>query len=444
MTALTGNRPVGSKPVVNQPSIRRAPQERSAQRRIDMPLTSYYLVLGSSALLVVLGLVMVLSASNVSAYVQYDSSFSIVAKQATWVAIGLPLAWAGSRLPIRAWRQLSYVGLLGAISVLVLVQVPGMGVAINGNQNWLTLPGGFTLQPSEFAKLALVLWGSDLLARKHALINQWRHLLIPLLPVALVVIGLVQVGHDLGTVVIMVVMTASLLWVAGAPGRLFVVLGSITALVVVYFTITHAYRQGRILSWLNPASDPQSAGWQARHGRYALADGGLWGVGLGASRQKWGWLPLADSDFIFAVIGEELGLIGSFVVLGLFGTLTYAGFRIALRTNELFVRLAAAGITAWLAVQAAVNIGAVVGVLPITGLPLPFVSVGGSAMIASMCGVGLLLAFARAESGAAAALAARRGWLRSTVRDLAVSSRRTSRARRTSTVHSRWRRSGER
>ncbi len=374
---------------------------------LHRPLTSYYLVLGSAVLLVSLGLVMVLSASSVQSYSQSGSSFTIVAKQAIWVAAGMPVLWLASRLPVTVYRWIGYPLVVLSIVLLTLVVVPGVGRNVFGATRWLDV-GPLQIQPSEPAKLALALWGADLLTRKARLLGQWRHLLVPLVPVTLLIVVLVMREPDLGTTLILLTVALALLWVVGAPARLFgAISGGVVALAVLMVAMA-PYRVARITGFLDPFADPHKSGYQAVQGLYALASGGWFGVGLGASRQKWSYLPNQYTDYIFAIIGEELGLVGTLVVLVLFATLGYAGIRIARRTQDPFCRLAAAAVTAWLLGQALVNIGAVVGLLPITGIPLPMVSFGGSALLPTLFAVGMLMAFARAEPGAAAALAARR------------------------------------
>jgi len=375
----------------------RAAAEPAAYRTmLDRAATPYYLLLGASILLLSLGVVMVFSASSVTAFAFLGSSLAIVSKQAMWVVIGLPLMWFASRLPVRAWRLGAYVGLALSLALLLLVAVAG--TEVNGNRNWLDFGGPFRIQPSELAKLSLILWGADLLARKERLLHQWKHLLVPLVPVGGGVLGLVLLGGDLGTAVILAAILGSLLWVAGAPARLFALALAPAGLLVMWMVNSHSYRMRRITDWLHPEqADPLGAGLQALHGKFALASGGWWGVGLGGSKEKWGALPEAHTDFIFAIIGEELGLVGTLAVLGLIGAVGYAGLRIALAASEPFVRYAAAGMTAWILVQAMVNIGAVLGLLPIMGVPLPLVSYGGSALLPTMLGIGMLLSFARAD-----------------------------------------------
>jgi cell division protein FtsW len=380
----------------------------SVKRMLDRPLTSYHLVLGVTSLLLALGLLMVLSASSVSSLREYGSSYAIFERQAMWVAVGLPLAWLASQLPLRVVRPLSWVALAASMALVALTYVPGIGVAVNGNRNWLSLGGPFQVQPSELAKLALVLWCADVYARKGALLQQWRHLTVPMLPVAFAVIGLVVGQGDLGTALVLFALVLGLLWIVGAPLRLFT--ATLLALSVLAFALatTQRERLARLTSFLNPVADYSGNGWQASHGFFALATGGLWGRGIGASNQKWGGLPEAHTDYIFAIIGEEFGLFGTLVVLALFAALAYAGIRIAARTTEPFVRYASAGIVIWLLGQALINIGMVLGLLPVIGIPLPLISYGGSALVPTLVALGLLLSFARTEPGASAALAARR------------------------------------
>ena len=376
---------------------------------LDRPLTSYYLVLGCSMLLLALGLVMVLSASSVDQMDKTGSPYVLLQKQAMWVAIGLPLMWLASQMAPKSFRALAYPLLLLSVLALILVLVPGLGRSANGATRWISL-GSFQLQPSEPAKLALVLWGADLLARKEKLgmLTEWRQLLIPLLPATGLVVLLVMLENDLGTTLVLLTIFLTLLWVVGAPGRLFVGMSGLIGVLVGILIVVEPYRLQRLTGFLDPSGDPLNTNYQGRQGLYAVASGGWFGTGLGEGRAKWLYLPHGETDFIFANIGEELGLIGTLVVLGLFGLLGYAGLRIARRAvKDTFLRLAAAGATGWLVVQALVNIGAVIGVLPITGIPLPLVSYGGSALIPTLLALGMLLSFAKREPGARQALAAR-------------------------------------
>jgi cell division protein FtsW len=378
----------------------------AARGLLDRPLTSYYLIVGISVLLIALGLVMVLSASSVQMLAQGDSPFLEFQKQLFGVALGLPLMWVASRLPPTVFRVIAYP--LMGLSILGMLLVTIMGVERGGATRWLDM-GPIQLQPSEFAKLAFVLWGADLLARseRHRQLTEWRQLLIPLMPGAGILGVLVMIGNDLGTTFVLFTIFLALLWVAGTPGRLFVGMFAFICLVVAILIMAASYREARIASFFDPQAHAATSGWQPLQGKYALASGGWFGVGLGASRQKWGMLPDPSTDFIFAILGEELGLAGTLCVMGLFGGLGYAGLRVARRVSDPFIRLAATAITAWVVVQALVNIGAVIGVLPITGVPLPLVSAGDSSLLVTMAAIGMLMAFAKREPGAAQALAGR-------------------------------------
>ncbi|MCH0562821.1 MULTISPECIES: putative lipid II flippase FtsW [unclassified Streptomyces] len=400
-------RPAPARPARENPLRRLLDRARKAW---DRPLTAYYLILGGSLLITVLGLVMVYSASQITALQMSLPGSYFFRKQLLAAAIGGILLYAASRMPVTLHRALAYPILAGAVFLMILVQVPGIGVAIHGNQNWISLGGPFMLQPSEFGKLALVLWGADLMARKQdkKLLTQWKHMLVPLVPVGFLLLGLIMLGGDMGTAIILTAILFGLLWLAGAPTRLFVGVLSLAGVIGAILIRTSPNRMARLACI--GATEPRSGAadcWQAVHGIYALASGGIFGSGLGASVEKWGQLPEAHTDFIFAVTGEELGLVGTLSVLALFAALGYAGIRVAGRTEDPFVRYAAGGVTTWITAQAVVNIGAVLGLLPIAGVPLPLFSYGGSALLPTMFAVGLLIAFAREEPGARAALAVR-------------------------------------
>ena len=380
---------------------------------LGRPLTPYYLVLGATILLTALGLVMVLSASSVESYVASGNSWAVAQKQAIWVAIGLPVMLVASRLPVRVFRALAIPMIVVSVVLLILVLIPGIGINVNGSQSWIDFGGPFRIQPAEAAKLALVLWGADLLVRKRRLLTQYRHVMIPLLPVAAVIIGLVLLGGDLGTSLILMAIVAGLLFNAGVPFRFFGLLGVFTLAVIVFMTFERSARLARFQSFLDPFADYEGTGWQAAHSMFALASGGWWGVGLGASREKWGGLPEAHTDFIFAIIGEELGLVGTITVLLVFSALLLGAVRVALLSNDLFVRFATGAVIVWIGVQMVINIGGVLSVLPITGVPLPLVSYGGSALLPTMFALGMVMAFARNLPGAKLALRRRgAGWLR--------------------------------
>ncbi|MEU1073721.1 MULTISPECIES: putative lipid II flippase FtsW [unclassified Streptomyces] len=380
-----------------------------ARRGWDRPLTAYYLILGSSLLITVLGLVMVYSASMIKALELSLPASYFFRKQFLAALIGGALMFAASRMPAKLHRALSYPMLVVTVFLMVLVQIPGIGMSVNGNQNWIYLGGPFQLQPSEFGKLAMILWGADLLARKQdkRLLTQWKHMLVPLVPVAFLLLGLIMLGGDMGTAIILCAILFGLLWLAGAPTRLFGGVLAVATTIAVLLIKTSPNRMGRLACIGATDPGPQDQCWQAVHGIYALASGGWFGSGLGASVEKWGQLPEPHTDFIFAITGEELGLAGTLSVLALFAALGYAGIRVAGRTEDPFVRYAAGGVTTWIVAQAVINIGAVLGLLPIAGVPLPLFSYGGSALLPTMFAVGLLIAFARDDPAARAALAMR-------------------------------------
>lgn len=376
-------------------------------------MTSFHLVIGSGAALLLIGLIMVFSATSVDSLQATGSIYASFTTQVIFAGIGLVAFWAALRIRPTMLRRTAVPGIVIALLLLMLVLIPGVGVEYNEARRWFEL-GPLSLQPSELAKLAFVVWGADLLVRKHKLIDQWRHLLVPLVPVGAFLGLLVMLQPNLGTTVIFVLILFSLLWSVGAPMRLFVTMGVASLVLFVFLIVSSSYRAARLTGFLDPFADPQGATLQAANSLYALATGGWWGVGLGNSRMKWGLLPEQDSDFIFAIIGEELGFAGCLLVLSLYGLLALAGIRIARRTNDPFIRLASAAIVVWLTGQAMINIGYVVGLLPITGLPLPLISSGGTSLVLTMFVVGVLANFARHEPAAVSYLKRRRRawWMR--------------------------------
>lgn len=374
---------------------------------LERPLASYQLVLGTTGLLLGLGLIMVLSASSVLALRVYDNSFEIFGRQAIFAVLGVIAMVIAMRMPLERVRQLARPALLGVVLLIGLTFTP-LGMDINGNRNWLPLFAGFNLQPSEFAKLAIVLWIADLYSRRHKYLGTARYVITPVVPIAGAVAFLVVLQKDLGTAVILFAAIAGMLWVAGLPFKPMLGFGAGLVVLLLFFVATAQHRVERFTSFLNPMADPEQSGYQAIKAMMGFARGGFWGVGLGNSRQKWGALPEAHTDFILAVIGEELGLAGSVVVIALFCLLAYTGFRIAHRSRDRFARYLAAGITIWITMQAVINIGMVLGLLPVIGVPLPLISYGGSSMLATLTALGLLANCASTEPGAARALATSR------------------------------------
>ncbi|MCK0112667.1 putative lipid II flippase FtsW [Ornithinimicrobium sp. F0845] len=384
--------------------------------RLRSPVAPYYLLLGATSLLVAIGLVMVLSASSVSSFQQDGSSYTVFLTQLMYAGAGIVLAFLCSRLPVRAWKWLAPWGMVAAIGLQALVFSP-LGVDFQGNRNWISL-AGFSVQPSEFGKLALVVFGAAVLARKRRVLGRISHVLIPfVIPGAGVLIALVLAGHDLGTVLILTAITGGMMFGAGVQARWFIGVAALTGGGAAYMAALSANRMERIQVWIGDiCTTPDVKGcFQKVHAEYALADGGWWGLGLGGSREKWGLLPEPHNDFILAIIGEELGLPGTLTVMALFVVIAYACYRIVVTSPDFFVRIAACGIMVWLVAQAMLNIGSVIGMLPIIGVPLPLVSSGGSALVAALMGVGVLLSLARSLPGARESLAGRPSVLRRTL-----------------------------
>lgn len=375
---------------------------------LDRPMTSYHLVLGCVGLLLVVGMMMVLSASSVNAYLTTGDSYYYLKRQAIFLVVGLLGAIVMAKMPVSTLRWVSWVG-LGLAAVLLILTYTPLGQEVNGNRNWLFIGSrSFSIQPAEFAKLAMILWGADVLARKQNLLNRPLHLLVPFLPVSGLLILLVVFQGDAGTAVVMAGIVTGVLWIVGAPMRVLASLAGLGFAGVVGLFVSSPVRMRRLAAFLDPTVNVNGINDQAQAGMFAIASGGWWGLGLGASRQKWGSLPEAHTDFIFAVLGEEFGLFGSLVVLALIGLLGFAGFRIAARSDDPFSRYAAAGVTMWFSVQALFNLAVVLRLLPIAGVPLPLVSYGGSALVGNLLAVGVLLGCARREPAARHALAARR------------------------------------
>lgn len=358
----------------------------------------YYALLIATFSLLFIGIIMILSASTTVSYKQFDNQYVIFLRQLMFAGIGTILMLAISFLPKIFFYKWAKVGLWISIVLLILVLIPGIGISVAGQRNWISLWGPFRLQPSEIAKLALIVWGSVVLSKQiRSKITTWQNLLVPVFPVGAIVAILVIMEGDLGTALIIGPILLSLFFAVGAPVKLFTWSAFAGLLAILVLSIQESYRIQRFLSWIYPTAENQDAGWQVTHGKYALASGGWTGIGLGASKEKWGWLPAAHTDFIFAVVGEEIGLIGTVIVLILIGTIAYVALTLARKTNDLFTKLIATGVMAWIVVQSIINIGAVIGLLPVTGVPLPLVSYGGSSLIFTMSAIGVLMAVLRAE-----------------------------------------------
>ncbi|MDO3639944.1 putative lipid II flippase FtsW, partial [Mycolicibacterium sp. KC 300] len=374
---------------------------------LGRPMTSFHLIIAVAALLTTLGLTMVLSASGVYSYDSAGSPWSVFAKQVLWTAVGLLAFYVALRMPVAMMRRLAFPAFALTIVLLILVLIPGIGKVANGSRGWFVV-SGFSMQPSELAKIAFAIWGAHLLAARRLERASLREMLIPLVPAAVIALALIVAQPDLGQTVSLGIILLALLWYAGLPLRVF--LSSLLAVMVsaAILAMAEGYRSARVQSWLDPAADAQGSGYQARQARFALANGGVFGDGLGQGSAKWNYLPNAHNDFIFAIIGEELGFIGAAGTLGLFGLFAYTGMRIARRSADPFLRLLTATATTWVLGQVFINVGYVVGLLPVTGLQLPLISAGGTSTATTLLMMGVMTNAARHEPEAVAALRAGR------------------------------------
>ncbi|QBR75485.1 putative lipid II flippase FtsW [Microbacterium sediminis] len=382
-------------------SAPQTPQRRGLLARVSLgdafaAAPVEFLLIASTALILTgFGLVMVLSATSATSVSAGGSPYDAAIRHAIFAAVGIPLMFIVSRFPVRFLKKISWFALIAAVCLQLLVFVPGIGYEFQGNRNWILI-AGYTLQPSEFLKLALALWLGFILYRKRTLLASWSHVFIPLVPVSAFAIGTVLAGKDLGTAMILVLIALGALFFSGVKLRIFLLplIGAVVA--VAALAITSPNRMARILSFLDSeCADYYDTCYQPLHGIWALAEGGIFGLGLGNSKQKYEWLPEAQNDYIFAIVGEELGLIGCMVVLGLFALFAFGAFRIIRRTDDPFVRVVAGAITIWVVGQAIINIGVVLRVFPVLGVPLPFLSAGGTSLLSVLMATGVLLALAR-------------------------------------------------
>ncbi|MDO5534086.1 MAG: putative lipid II flippase FtsW [Propionibacteriaceae bacterium] len=410
MAILTPSRPPRPSGRTKRPAQQTTLAGRAAGW-LDHPMADTVMVLVPTMILLGLGFLMVWSASTVYGHSQFGDAFFFIRRHAVFLVAALVAGFVASRIPTDRLRVLAWVFYALAGVLLCLTFVPGLGYGVGGNKNWINLGGEgsmLRLQPAEFAKLSLVVWGSAVLANKRRLLDQPKHLLIPFVPFGLLLVGLVVLQRDLGTAMVLGAMVLAILFCVGASWR---VLGSMilaVAVAVAGLVALNTSRINRILGFLDPSADPTGINHQPLQALYGLASGGWLGVGLGRSRQKWGSLSEAHTDYVLAVVGEELGLMGTLMVIVLFLILAWGGMRIALRSSTFFSRLVASGITTWLLLQALVNIMVVLRLLPVLGVPLPFLSYGGSALVANVIAVGILVACAREEPAAKVWLRRRR------------------------------------
>lgn len=369
----------------------------AVRKLFDAETPEYFLLLGTTLFLVAFGLIMVLSSSSIESRASGGDFFAQASRQGLYALVGIPAMLLAARAPAAFWKRWAGIAVVIAIGLQLLVFLPGLGYERGQNRNWINL-GSFTAQPSELIKLALVIWLAWVLSRKGDALHEWREVALPIFPITIVATGLVLAGNDLGTATIILAIVFGALFYAGVRLRLIAAAVAAVTIVGLLFVQLSDSRSNRIQAWLGQCSDPDLYStdcWQSIHGWEALAHGGVFGVGLGNSSGKWSWIPEAANDFIFAIIGEELGLVGAVLVLALFVVLAVCFVRIVRMNRDPFAKLAVSGAMVWIIGQAFVNIAVVLGMLPVLGVPLPLVSAGGSALITTLTAIGIVLSFAR-------------------------------------------------
>ena len=361
----------------------------TGQKFLTKPVNNFYILAISAFSLSVIGLIMVFSASSIHSLDTRGNAVAIVLRQLTFFVISIPLAIYLSQRSLTQWRLLARFGLLISVVILLILQIPGVGKTVKGNTNWIALPF-VDIQPSELAKFLLILWASYMLANQERSGKTRVNVFLLIGPGFGIVMLLVLLGRDLGTACVIAAILGGLLFVSGIELRVLGSLMAVGAIALAVLIATAGYRVARFLVVLDPfaVEDYKNAGWQPAHSLLGLASGGIFGVGLGGSRQKWGNLAEAHTDFIFAVIGEELGLLGTLAILLLLAALIYSIFKISLRCTDPMSRYVGAGIGSWIAIQIILNVGSATSVLPVVGVTLPFVSYGGSALISLYIGLG--------------------------------------------------------
>jgi cell division protein FtsW len=373
----------------------RMPAARPAAARAGLARPPAYAVLiAVVAVLNLIGVVMVLSSSSVASLTSYGSPWHFFVRHLVWTALGLIAFLVALRVDYRMWRKAVMPLLIVSIALLVVVLIPGIGINVAGARRWLGT-ASWRFQPTEIAKLALLVFTADLVARRAQQVSNWRRVLRPVLLVFAVFALLVVMQPDLDSTVVLALIGGVVLVVGAVPLRQLAVAGASGLVIVAGLALAAPYRRVRVFTFLDPSADASNTGYQISQSLIALGSGGLTGRGLGASRAKWLFLPNAHTDFIFAIIGEELGLLGCMIVVLLFVAFAVTGARTALRAPDRFGMLMATGLTTWVVGQAAMNIAAVVGLLPVSGIPLPFVSFGGTALVMSMAAAGILANIAR-------------------------------------------------
>jgi len=362
--------------------------------KLGPPPPTYYGIAIVVAVFVLLGLVMVLSASAVTQANLGYSPYRVFSRQALWGAIGLVGLVVAARVPYRMWRKMTIPLVIVGVAGMLAPFAPGIGATINGTRSWVRI-GGFSIQPAELLKVVVVLAAADLLVRRRGNLDDARGTLLPLGGIAAVGAGLCLVQGDLGSAIVLGGIVLAAGWIGGVPMTHLFGLSSAAIALTGLFVMSSPYRLDRFTAFLNVAEEKDHLAYQTYQGYLSMASGGLTGSGIGGSNGKLGYLPYAHSDFIFAVIAEELGLIGAGAVILGFGLLVWFGIQTALAAPDSFGMLIAGGVTAWFALQVVINLGGVTGLMPVTGLTLPFFSSGGTSLFASMVAVGLLLSVAR-------------------------------------------------
>ena len=359
------------------------------------PELPYYLIIWSTLFLCALGLTMVLSASTVTSLSESGNTYSIFIKQFFFLIIGGFGFYWSHRVRGLIWPKIARYSLSISIIILLLPFIPNLGKNINGNRNWIEI-AGFTLQPSEFAKFGLILWCALQLRKIGDASSKLKNFL-RLLPGLFVIEILILFGNDLGTALLVLIIFVGVLFISGAPMKLFAAIGVFGVVIGSAFVLSSNYRMGRFAALFDPFDERyyKFAGWQPAHSIMGLASGGLWGSGLGASKQKWANLAEAHTDFIFSVIGEELGLLGTLLVLALYAALIYSSLRVALKTKDDFSRYVTAGVACWLIAQITINVGSATSLVPVIGVTLPLISYGGSSLLANLIAIGYVLGVAR-------------------------------------------------
>jgi cell division protein FtsW len=390
---MTGTKTLSQPKTLSRPKLVAARSPRTAaptaRPGVGRWPGGFVVLLALVAVLNLIGLVMVLSASSVQALRAYGSPWYFFERQLLWLFLGLGAFVVAVRVDYHRWRRFAMPAIGVTLVLLLAVMVPGLGISVSGSARWLGV-GSWRIQPSELGKLALVLFAADVLDRRSRRIDEWRYSMTPVLVVFAAMAALVMVQPDMGTTMVMACIILAGLYSAGSPMAPMLGVLGIGGAATLLMAVAAPYRWRRMTSFLHPFADASNTGYQSAQGLVALGSGKLAGLGLGASRASWGYLPNGQTDFIFAIVGEETGLIGALILVSLFVALAVIGVRAACRAPDRFGSLLAACITAWIIGQAVINIGAVVGLLPVTGVPLPFVSFGGSSLVIALTAIGML------------------------------------------------------